>query len=362
MKVGFRKQRRTDLSSSIRLPLSENDRKTYFVNRNETIDKDNLLWCKNAYSKPVGQRFNKNSRESGFNPQIRRVKSAQDQTVRPRHINFDSLKLTKLDSDYNRVSLSDRSIEELSFISVPSEEDYQWLEEKDRIVRKLTAEGKTKIQIDLYLQTNPPLGRPQHTKRVSRFDPNYQQTKIDRLHELLREINNQRIAQNQLQKQLLTAELARIFDSIKVIENMNRATQLSITEALGRLDASNNLDYESLDLPRYIDSKAFNTNRGLIILCLLATNRKLNKGSPYIFNKSDGNTVNLKSILDQRSQASKFFDLGTATILTVSDIVQITGGDIGELNNNKLFDITVDQSLIELYQESEESEEKSDEE
>lgn len=87
-----------------------------------------------------------------------------------RGIDYDKLKEIEEELHGKKVFVDTKSIiEGVKAITVKDVDDYEWLQEKNRIIVDLRSKGKSNAEIDLYLKDNPPLGRAQKFKYLDNY-------------------------------------------------------------------------------------------------------------------------------------------------------------------------------------------------
>ena len=265
--------------------------------------------------------------------------------IKPRTIpNFDRIRELDIEQNGSIVQLSQKSLGKLFNIQVPDPTDTVWLAEKarlsvdfeERIKARISgiSDKKLKEEVDIMLQSNKPLGRPQ---RMIEKTQNIGSSKLSvdqKLHEIREEFKEGRGDSMQQQATLL-AEIAKLMNSPAKIEALSPPQLLKINEIISKLSEIPK-NVEDARLPSMVDSSdivgipgiSFMPSlSGLIIAFIL-------KNTPYSLDKPLKKWSNTEQ---------KYVD---ADILEVTRLHQIKGKRAPRWIDLRSFHIETPESLV----------------
>lgn len=211
------------------------------------------------------------------------------------------------------INLGKSTLTKLLEVDVPDPSDTSWLNEKNRIINRLKANGANETQINSYLKNNPPLGRQQNTIKqntpISAANISFSK-KID---ELKQEIDEGRVKNNQDIANIMIQLTTLLNDTQTLAQNIVDK-KIEIRQIVDKLpdnvvSADFNID------ERFIDRSFFNKNSGIITLLILKqdqiSDRKTDFNEPVINISVDGNIskIGLKSFYNKMAKNSVFIDM-----------------------------------------------------
>jgi hypothetical protein len=188
--------------------------------------------------------------------------------IMPRVVDFDKLQLLDLETNGQKIQLSDKTLNELISVKVPDNTDVLWTREKARLITMYKARGMTDEQIDRELEVNKPLGREQRFTMSKRNVMNSEITLGQKINELKQEVMDGR-AEGQLERAQILGQLAILLQNVNNVERLTDTEFKSMAIMIARLrPPANHVD---LGLPvRMCDGNYYTANAGLINLYIFS--------------------------------------------------------------------------------------------
>ena len=216
-------------------------------------------------NEPVQQQSIKNMRSGIGNYTILRPGSRATSGVN-RTIGFNRLSVVD-SSNAGVVELGSKTLAKLFEIKVPDPTDVNWIAEKDRLLAKYLASGRTKLEAEREIKTNKPLGREQRTitKRQNIGDSNL--TVSNKIAELKEEVMQGR-AESSSDQAALYLELMKVFRGVRSIQAITVQEFNDLRRIAERAYIPSDRKMLGLDAA-YVDRAYYDENSGKINLLFI---------------------------------------------------------------------------------------------
>jgi len=288
--------------------------------------------------------------------------------IRPRNvIDFDRLQAIDIETQGQKVQLSDKTIQELFKIKVPDPQDITWIAERNRMIAAFQAQGLTPEQIEIELNTNKPLGREQ--RKINR-EQSISQSSLsinEKINELAQEVKEGR-AESKMQQATIIGQLASTLNNASEIERLTPHEVDNLATSIERLNIPT--DYKQIGLgARYIGINYYDENSGLINLLLMnkahleSTSPEYNINYPVInfsgdWSKGISLRLMISYISDGRPKKRRYLDLGQGGVINGYELSKIVY-DLPRQIENREVDIPFDLYAEDYYTVVEEREGKA---
>lgn len=210
-----------------------------------------------------------------------------------------------------KVDLGDSTLKKLLEIDVPDSSDTSWINEKNRIINNLRAQGMSESDINDYLKQNPPLGRQQNTIKQNSTLSASSLSMSKKIDELKEEVTQGRVKNNQDMANIII-QLSEVLNDQKQLVRIGIESYKSLQILLKKLpDTINSSDF---DIPyRFIDRKYFNSKSGVISTLILKQAQLKNYpiDTPIIGVMKNGveKLISLKTFFDAMARNNHIIDL-----------------------------------------------------
>ena len=304
-------------------------------------------------NQPMKKQSIKNKRSGIGNFTIQRPGAKASSGV-SRSIAFN--RLSVIDSENaGVVELGEKTIKKLFEVKVPDPLDVSWITEKARLLAKYQAEGMTREEAEREIKVNKPLGREQRTITKQQNIAESNLSVSNKIAELKEEVDQGRV-ESRADQAILTAELTRVFRSVRSLSAMS----LSEFNDLKRIAERANIpaDRKVLGLDSaYVDKDYYDSNSGKINLLfigkLIEAEKKGVDSKQYNmnmivkdFSKGNADGMPAKSIASMYSSISRaitrtprYLDLNEGGLIS-EDQLKIVAGGYSDGFANSLFSIS----------------------
>jgi hypothetical protein len=183
-----------------------------------------------------------------------------------RNIGFNRLSVINSENA-GVVELGSKTLAKLFEIKIPDPTDVTWIAERDRLMAKYLADGMTKLEAELEVRTNKPLGREQRTitKRQNIGDSNL--TVSNKIAELKEEVMEGR-AESSSDQAAVYLELMKVFRGVRSIQAITVQEFNDLRRIAERAYLPSDRKMLGLDAT-YVDRAYYDENSGKINLLFI---------------------------------------------------------------------------------------------
>lgn len=261
-----------------------------------------------------------------------------------RVVDFDELAAVDLANFGARVTLSDKTLDEISSVRVPDPGDKRWLTERDRLIRQWMKEGNNDTEIRELLYKNMPLGREQRFMMTRANVNDSVLTMAQRLFELATEVRQGKFESKQSEA-IAIVELATIINDDEKFNKLAPEETTLVPEIVNRV-VKGEVNHRDFSLnSRYIDNDAYNQNSGMVKAYLMGkvldNPYGLTEDKPVMGQK--GEPMMIASMITSLGRSVNknrlFLDLEVPQVITWTKLLSIAEGFNGGLKN-PAFDIS----------------------
>lgn len=165
------------------------------------------------------------------------------------------------------IDLSKATLAKLLEVDVPNPDDTSWLQEKQRIITRLKADGKNPKEIAQSLLENPPLGRQQFTRKEERSLASANIPLDKKIGELMQEVREGRTTSDK-QRADMIVQLVSILSKADKLEELIRDNKPQIQGLLGGVPKG--ITYQDFNMKfRGMDATELKKHTGPIAILVL---------------------------------------------------------------------------------------------